>query len=110
MMWLLLDSSPILTFLLVLYVLYIAAVLVIYVTFTRNREPRRNGSQPPPPVDFQVFLSPGPRRSYAESDRRFSREPYSCPVDPDRRLWAVHPWCSTVYARMLADASEKIRL
>lgn len=109
-MWHLLDFSPILTFLVVLYVLYIVAVLMIYVTLTRDCEPRRNDSQPSPPVDFQVFLSPGPHRPYAESDRLFSREPYSYLVDPDRRLWAVHPWCNTVYARMLADASEKIRL
>lgn len=109
-MWLLIDSSPILTILAVLYVLYVVAVLMIYMTLTRDGKPRRHDGQPPPPVDSRVFLSPGPRRSYVESDRRFAREPYSCLVDPDRRLWAVHPWCSTVYARMIADASEKIRL
>ena len=108
-MWHLLVSSPILMFLVVLYVIDLVAVL-IYATFTRDHEPRRNDGQPSPPADHQESLPRGPRWSHVESDKRFSRVLYSCYVDPDRRLWAVHHWCSTGYAKMLAEASERIRL
>jgi hypothetical protein len=133
-MWHLIDSSPILAFLFVLYVIYLVAVLIFLVTLSQDCERRRNAGQPAPPVDHQEFLfpghpwhakadarfqalsdhqdflSPGPRWGHVESDRRFARVPYSCYVNPDRRLWAVHHGCSPVYASMLADASEKIRL
>lgn len=108
-MWHLLDSSPILTFLFVLYVIYLGAVL-IFMALMRNCEPRRSDSRPSPPVNSQVFLSPGPGRSYVESDRRFSRVPRSYHVGTDRRLWTVHQRCSIEYAKMLANASERIRL
>lgn len=108
-MWHLLVCSPKLMFFVTFYVLDIVAVL-IYATLTRDCEPRRNDSQLPPPVDFQVFVSPDPRWSYVESGRRFLRVPRSCHVGTDHRLCTVHHWCSTVYAKMLAEASEKIRL
>jgi len=108
-MWHLLISSPKLMFFVVFYVIDIVVVL-IYATHRRSCEPRRNDGQSTPPVESQEFLPPGPRWSHVSSDRRFSRVPRSCHVGRDRRLWTVHHWCSIEYTKMLADASEKIRL
>lgn len=110
-MWHLFISSPKLVFLVVLYAIHMMAVL-IYATLTKGCQPPRNESllSPPAPANYQDRLSTDPRWTHVLSDRCFSRMSFACHVETDRRLWSVHHWCSTKYARMLADASEKIRL
>lgn len=110
-MWHLLFSSPKLVFLVVLYAIHMVAVL-IYATLRKGCEPPRDESlpSPPAPANSQRRWSINLRRAHIVSDRRFSRVSFACRVDTDRRLWSVHHSCSTMYARMLADASEKIRL
>jgi hypothetical protein len=108
-MWKILLSNPLLMGLLVFYMLTNVVVL-IFATLTRDRKPPCRDGRPCHQVDYQAFWSNGPRRSRVESDRRFSPVQDSSCVDLDQRLRPAQYWCSSVYARMFADASERIRL
>jgi hypothetical protein len=93
-MWDMLLSNPGLMTSFVFYVIMTVAVL-IFATLTRYCEPHRSDAPPPRLVDYQALWSHASRWLRVESDRRFSPMQY---------------WPYTVYARMFADAPERIRL
>jgi hypothetical protein len=107
-MWDILLSSPGLMGSFVFYMIMIVAVL-IYATLTRYGQPSRCDDVPSPQVIYQVFRSYRPRWSRVEPNRHFSPVQDSCSVNSDRPPSPVQYWRSTVYARMFADASERIR-
>ena len=108
-MWKILLSNPELMVFFLFYMLGIVVVLV-FATLTSYWEPPRSDDRPPVQADYEAFRSNGPRWAGGLSDRRFLPEQDSSFLESDRRLWPVQYWRTTVYARMFADASERIRL